>query len=120
MDQWTALMISLGVEVPVVIMFAWALRWAPADDLGWLALLALSGTCLTQPVGWWLVENLAPTLPLVLLLALVWSVVATAEGLAFSFVLHLPRARALALSAITNAAGFAALLGCARVLDWSP
>src|SRR5437868_7019523 len=110
MDQWTALMISLGVEVPTVIMFAWALRWAPNDDLGWLALLALSGTCLTQPVGWWLVENLRDTMPLPLLLAMTWCVVTLAEGLAYSFVLHLPRRRGLILSAMVNAASFSALV----------
>jgi len=111
-------MICLGVEVPTIMMFAWALRWAPADDLGWLALLALATTCLTQPPAWWLLDN-AP-IPLMILVPVLWVSVTIAEGLAHGFVLRMSRRRALVLAALTNTGAVVALMGSAGMLGWVP
>lgn len=104
MDQWTALMVGLAVEVPVVMALAWLLRWAHGAELGWLGLLSLSVTCLTQPAMWALLEAASPGVPATLVGLVAWGGVALAHGLVFARVVPLGRRKGVVLAAAGNVA----------------
>jgi hypothetical protein len=107
MDQWTGLLISFAVEVPVVTLVGWALRLLPLPDLPWLGLLALATTSLTAPAAFAVDSWTAGTVAIEARFTILLGLVIVLEGLTYAYVLRIGRRRALALSAVAN--GFSAL-----------
>ena len=106
MEQWTALLISLGVELPVALSAGLVLR-QERRHLVRLGLVALAATLLTHPFAWaasWYLRRLLPFGPRA---AVIEATVVLVEGALYARVARLGWRRGLAVAAVANLASFA-------------
>lgn len=108
MQQHTALLVSLALEVPLVVALGVAASRRDAAPVTWgaWAVAGVAATLLTHPFAWWLNEEaLRGVLGMWPRMAVIEVSVALAEGLIFGW---LCRAwpRGLLISALANATSF--------------
>jgi hypothetical protein len=104
MTQSIALLISLIVEIPVVIIL---LRQVSSLNFVWLVILACGATMLTHPIAWESNQILIPYTSFTVRAALIESFVVLVEGVIYSVVLKLQFQQGLFISFIANVTSFA-------------
>ncbi|GJD18309.1 hypothetical protein RIVM261_032650 [Rivularia sp. IAM M-261] len=105
MTQSTALLISLIVEIPIVIIL---LRQLSSLNSFWLAILACGATMLTHPIAWESNQILIPYASFSVRSTLIESFVVLVEGIIYWVVLKLRCQQGLFISFIANIASFVA------------
>jgi hypothetical protein len=100
-----ALAWTVAVEVPIVVALAASRRWA-SGRLGLAALAAVGASLLTHPLAWLADRELSTAVAPVPRWIGLETAVTAVEAAAYVFALRLPLRRALAASAVSNAASF--------------
>lgn len=108
MTQLEALGLSIALEVPVLVLVAWA---SGDRRLGRWILVGALATCLTHPIVWHGVAALRPW-PFPVRAGLLETFAVVVEGLVYRWQLDWPVGRALGLSLLANAVSFGLGLLC--------
>jgi hypothetical protein len=103
MTQYIALLISLIVEIPVVLIL---LRQLSSLDFFWLVILACGATMLTHPIAWESNQILIPYTSFPVRSTLIESFVVLVEGVLYWVVLKLQCQQGLFVSFVANVASF--------------
>lgn len=107
MTQLLALLISLVIELPVVlIILAMIRQLSSIKDIYNALILACLATLITHPLAWEINQILMPYLGFSLRVGLIEIAVVIAEGVLYTFFLNLGWRIGLLLSLIANATSF--------------
>ena len=104
MDQPTALLVSLAIEVPVVLLATRRLAEPRPTAVAWTQ-AALAATMMTHPVAWWLNSAGLTMLAPMLRLLCIEAAVAVAEGALYGWLCRRPL-MGLGVSLVANGASF--------------
>lgn len=105
MNQWMALLLSLAVEIPCVLLLSRLLR--PRPGLPRTAAVAATATLLTHPLAYQLTLLLRPLMPFVWRAAVIEGAVVLVEGALFAKVGEMGWKKGLAVALVANALSFA-------------
>ncbi|WP_414756644.1 hypothetical protein [Anabaena sp. CCY 9910] len=107
MTQLLALLISWGIEIPVVLItLANTQQFFSRGDIYNTSIIAFAATLFTHPLAWESNQILIPYMDFPLRIALIESCVAIAEGILYAIILKLGWQNGLFLSIIANGASF--------------
>jgi hypothetical protein len=107
MTQLLALLISWGIEIPVVLItVAKTQQFSSRGDIYNASILAFAATLFTHPLAWESNQILIPYMDFPLRIALIESFVAIAEGILYAIILKLGWQKGLFLSIIANGTSF--------------
>lgn len=107
MTQLLALLISWGIEIPVVLItLAKTQEFSSRGDIYNTSIIAFAATLFTHPLAWESNQILIPYMGFPLRVALIESFVAIAEGILYAIFLKLGWQKGLFLSIIANVASF--------------
>ena len=104
MNQLQAMLLSLLIEVPVVLVLAALFKWIPRADLWRLALVAVAATLLSHPFAWYANEHLGGTFAV--RATIIEVSVTLLEAALYAWLGRLGVWRGLTVSAAANGASF--------------
>ncbi|HIK07966.1 MAG TPA: hypothetical protein IGS40_25310 [Trichormus sp. M33_DOE_039] len=107
MTQLLALLISWGIEVPIVLItLAITRQLSSWQDIYNVLILACVATLFTHPLAWESNQILIPYMEFFLRVGLIESCVVIVEGIWYTLILKLGWTQGLLLSLIANTASF--------------
>ena len=107
MGQLTALTITIGVEVPVALLWLLAWRWLQRDQLRRAAVVVAAASLLTHPVAWWASHYGLPDWPWENKVVAIEGTVIAVEAVIVALAMPMSGRRAVVVAAVANAASFA-------------
>lgn len=107
MTQLLALLISLGIEAPIVLLILFhtgyiSCRW----DIFTSLIIACAATLLTHPFAWESNQVLIPFIGFSIRVILIESIVSVTEGIVYRFFLKISWQKSLLTSLVANGSSF--------------